>query len=1156
LLNREWKTASFETLSAWAMGVDKTSIVNQQLKRMFDMNPAIRMDLLPTATARTSAFSDKLAMAKLDTAADVVESMAMFYKKITRKDLPKDLLDAARTEAKTPSGILGPLAAEREVPTMKYAATPGARKQQIRIGEQLARETAKAEKSGAYADSLQKALDTVKNQIDKLTAQKDSIVNFTRSPTAKAKAQQLWTEVDAAKAALKAAQDQADSDIAALRKAQAERKAYREAVKAPAIGPTAADVAAHQDKVDQLTSSLNAAQAQYDESVSILNTIAQYRAAISKARGNAKRVAQRRLDGFLIANGSAGNVDALIARHRYTKDAGDQLLSTMRAELEALKANPPKAGARAPLPPKGLSNKDMQGLLAQAKASRAETKRLTAVLSPLEAKKAAFIKIIESKITPIANELKKLADARYKIGIKLKDATTKAAASQASVSAPLVRSVVPFVERPVLVPVLADVDRYIDLRLRSLGVEERSQIMEDIVGRMISDGTLYPNMRNLRANTSVRTAGNRATLAAEVRGGIGRLFESKGPKADTALHKLVFTVAQEAKRLQVPQDKLVDVIVNAVDARMSDIASSGLVEDVRDVMRGYGFTTMHNVSEGTKTELLGGFLGIDLNSPQILGVGRDFVEAMKKLEIQAASGELVSKLERLQTRNIAATENYGQLAAYLTMEGLAFSKSMAQSGLLAAGTAIQMPLLPLIPNGRYLGVNILTNPLIMLSTVGAGRAGAAIEGAAQQLVDVVTRRPANIPMFIDVNGRPWLQTDLDAAYLRNNIATTTADMNMAADFFESLKTELRVTSRAEGLEQKSWWRSAMNQLDPNQSNIFGRFAVECDMTMRKAVFASALRDGVPEVQAAKLAREATLDYGNIPSEIKTYANRYILFAAFQIASTKAMLESLANDPGTFIRVARFQMREHQMAGDWYYGDDSNRVRAFSLPVKTGPETDNIPAYLAGPQNPILSSYWQTISVLGWLGELFGTAGIGPEPVDWTSRGIEGAMEAQINPPTQAALGMISTPGEGAIGRLVPDDWVAALKTYPALWTLLKVQCSIEEVPMAPQSEERRRPGTPTFEGTPGIQYQFTSKAGYRRWQLYMLAATQARLGRTTTDVEKTMIAAGAGPQGYNPKYRALANPFLYYVGATTPVRGVTPQEIQRRALQTAEREVR
>jgi hypothetical protein len=72
----------------------------------------------------------------------------------------------------------------------------------------------------------------------------------------------------------------------------------------------------------------------------------------------------------------------------------------------------------------------------------------------------------------------------------------------------------------------------------------------------------------------------------------------------------------------------------------------------------------------------------------------------------------------------------------------------------------------------------------------------------------------------------------------------------------------------------------------------------------------------------------------------------------------------------------------------------------------------------------------------------------------------------------------------------------------------------------------------------------------------MYAATQARMGRTSTDTEKALIAGDVTKPGYNPKYRALANPFLYYVGAQTPLRGVTPEEIQRRALQTAEREVR
>lgn len=1138
LLSREWRTGSFETLSAWAMGVDKTKIVNDQLRIMFDMNPAVRLDLLPSQSARTQVFNDKVTMAKLTVAQDVVDAMAKFYKRITKKELAPELIAAARAEAMQPSGVMGVQAAERLTPTKLYAAEPAGVRAQSRIAQKLARETAKAEKATSYADSLKETVSKLDAEISKLNARKNDIINFTGAPARKAQAEQLWRDVAAAKTAAEDAERIATADREALSQAKAQRTAYREATKAARAAPDSSAVDALQSRIKSIEVQLADAQ----EAVAEMDAL---RAKFNKAKGKSQRSALAAMDAYAVAKGT--DFGSYYKEQSDLVQRGQSVLDQLRGELKAAQAAPPRPG---PVP-KGVSNADLKVLLDKAKASRSQAKKLAAELKPLEARKAKFISLIAEKVNPIAAQVKKLSDAKFKVAEKLRNASSKAASAQASVAAPLVRTVIPSVERPVMVPIIADIDRYVDLRLRSLGVEERGQIMEDIVGRMVADGTLYPNMRSLRANTSVRTAGNRATLAAEARGGIGRLLESKGPKADTALHNLVYTVAQEMKRLQVPQDKLVDAVVNAVDARMSDVVSSGLIEDIRDVMRGYGFSTMHNVSEGTKAELLGGFLGVDLNSPTVVAVGRDMVESLKKLELQAANGELVSKLERLQTQNIMASGNAAQLAMYLTLEGLAFLKSTAQSGLLAAGTAVQLLPLPLIPNGRYLGVNILTNPLIMLATVGPKRAAQAAEFAvgerASRLVDVVTRRPATVPMFVDVKGRPWMQADLEAAFLRNNITTTTADMNQAADFFESLKSDLRILSQSEGLKEMGWFRSnVLNQLDPTQSNIFQRFAVDCDMTMRKATFATAIRDGMTEQQAAKLAREATLDYGNIPDAVKTYANRYILFAAFQMASTKAMLEALANDPTTFIRVARLQMRQQQAVGNWYYGDDSNRVRMFVDATKTGPETDNMPAFIAGPQNPILSSYWQLISVLGWGSELFG-----PPSVDLASRGVEGVMEAQLQPVAQAALGVISSPGEGAIGRLVPDDWVSLLKTYPAAWEMMKAQCDIEEVPI-----EKRRPGTPTFEGTPGVQYQFTSKSGYRAWQMWMLAATQARVGRASSDFEKTLIAGGMGEEGYNPKYRALANPFLYAVGAQTPVRGVTPEEIQRRALQTVEREVR
>ena len=699
------------------------------------------------------------------------------------------------------------------------------------------------------------------------------------------------------------------------------------------------------------------------------------------------------------------------------------------------------------------------------------------------------------------------------------------------------------------VPLVAEVDRYINLRLRNLNQTERMEILESTFTRMLSEGTLYPNMTTFRAMQMTGTSGNRATLVEAVLGGLGRVWDQPAPgdPAGRAVWQLVKDASTGGDRNDVAA-----LLADVVDDAITEAVALPMAEQLRNTMRGYGFSTARAISKDDNDFILAQFLGAEINADGVLAVGRDFAEALQKLEVQAASGQLIAKLEDYQTRNLIAAQKAGDLAMYLLLEGLAFSKQMASQGLLAAGAALQTVVpLPLIPNGRYLGVNLLTAPLIMLSTLGGARTGAALAEVPRTLIDMVTPRPAGMVLFEDVAGRQWTKEMLEDAYQRANIYTTAADVDASASFMLDLFREARVMASTE-LRRADWVSQALAEMDPRRTGLWMRFAIETDLMFRKATFASALRDGMAEAQAAALARASVLDYGDIPDAIRQSVNRYILFASFQMASTKEMLGALARDPETFLRVARLQYRQQQQAGAWAYGEDSARMRVFAVPAGT---YDMVPAYLAGPQNPMLKAYGDLLGLVGFASEVAASVlpGMG-EPVDLTGRLVEGVLEQQIQPLLQVGVAAATTGGAGAIGRLVPDDWVSALRSNPAMWTVVRDYCDIEQVPMAPADKERRRAGAPTFAG--GAQYQFTSREGYRRFQLLQFAATQLRLARTSTDVARTLAAGGVWEEGGDPKYRAAANPVFYYIGLTTPLRSQRPEDIRQRALEQAQREIR
>jgi len=703
-------------------------------------------------------------------------------------------------------------------------------------------------------------------------------------------------------------------------------------------------------------------------------------------------------------------------------------------------------------------------------------------------------------------------------------------------------------------PLLSNIDRYLNLRLRNLGQPERVEVMQNALSAMLGNGSLYPELGTFRATTTTASSGNRATLVAELRGGVEALMVMRragAPPTDPA-QRFLYDLVDNALSAGFDSESIIGQLADAVDEVVEQSVTAPIADQLRQTMRGYGFSSSRTLTKEDKDALLGQFIGVDFNSPGVLAVGRDFSQAMQALEVQAANGQLIAKLQDYQTRNIIAAQQYGDLAKYLLLEGLAFSKQMASQGLLAAGGALQTVLpLPLIPNGRYLGVNLLTAPLIMLSTLGARRTGAALAEVPRTLVDMVTPRPANMPLFEGAGGTVWTKAKLEDAYSRANIYTTAADVDASTSFLLNLFRDARVVAGRE-LRQMSWAGRALAEMDPRRTNLWMRFAIETDLLFRKSTFASALRDGQTEAQAAELARASVLDYGDIPDAVKQTVNRYILFASFQIASTKEMLNALARDPETFIKVARLQYRQQEQAGAWAYGEDSARMRVVAVPAGT---YDMVPAYIAGPQNPMLKAFGDIVSAVGFASEVAAVVvpGMG-EPIDLPGRFVEGALEQQIQPALQAGVAMVTTGGAGAIGRVVPDAWVATLRTQPYVWTFVRDYCDIAEVGRAPFEAERRRPGAPTFANQ--TQYQFTTREGYRRFQLLEYLAVQFRVSRTSQDVARTLAAGGVWEEGGDPKYRAAANPFLYYIGLQTPLRAERPEDIQRRALEQAQREIR
>lgn len=294
---------------------------------------------------------------------------------------------------------------------------------------------------------------------------------------------------------------------------------------------------------------------------------------------------------------------------------------------------------------------------------------------------------------------------------------------------------------------------------------------------------------------------------------------------------------------------------------------------------------------------------------------------------------------------------------------------------------------------RFHGVNVLTAPLIM--TVTAPKyvltALKTMPKAATRFVKPVTEAlyPAmtkaqkslvkNVPytdtffnwmanrfsknpnkiMFVDKWGSPWTRARFEAAIQSSNIRFS----QVSFEFRQSILHELRRAAATKAnLGTASSLRQMLRWFDPMNKSLWTRFAEEADMAYREAVFAAAIKEGIPLAEAGTLARNALLDYGSISAEERRYIANNMLFYAFR---RKMMQETLATflRHGDSLKLLGAQMRhvqnQHKISDSWIREDDWQRTRMWS---KLSSEFDGVQNYTYGFASPPLESLLDFINV--------------------------------------------------------------------------------------------------------------------------------------------------------------------------------------------------
>jgi hypothetical protein len=564
-------------------------------------------------------------------------------------------------------------------------------------------------------------------------------------------------------------------------------------------------------------------------------------------------------------------------------------------------------------------------------------------------------------------------------------------------------------------------------------------------------------------------------------------------------------------------------------------------------MRRFGFTSF--ATPGAAGDVAADFLSIPFDEAFAYPHVPWMSDVLEDLRVAAANGTMIDALEDLHARTLLADGKYAEFALESVLDFIKATKQMSAYGLLSAGIVLGGPLgfMPAVPLARYIGLNILTAPLMMVGTLGGKYAteatGFAAREAGRRFVDTVSPRAPSDIIFRDVYGKEWTQEGFDALCEAFNIYLSRAEVDQTANVFKTVQRDLRVFASKEGVAKMPWYRQALSYMDWNREAPGMQFAVWTDSVMRRGAFAAALRDGHTPMEAAKLARASVLDYGEVPDVVKNSLNKYLLFATFRAASMGEIIRSVMQGRDEWMRVMRLQMRMHQAAGTWTFGSDHDKVRSFTA---EGPEFDYRRSAVAGPQEVFATGSVDIINGLAFAAAMAAETVDGDAGGDLMGRAIEGVLDENINPALQALLAVSQNARPTSRGRLVPDVWALALKNA-GLWDWAVTKFSISEVSSL-QERDERRPGAPEFDG---VQYVFTD-TGFRDFQAFSYLATVMTFNRATQDAWKTVAASAYPPDGYDPKYRGIVPAPAYLVGAATPIRIPSAEDIHQRALRRDE----
>jgi len=658
------------------------------------------------------------------------------------------------------------------------------------------------------------------------------------------------------------------------------------------------------------------------------------------------------------------------------------------------------------------------------------------------------------------------------------------------------------------------IKNHIDI-LSKVGEGQRIELIDNIV-QIMGDAT---------------NETKRASIYPELRSMKGSIVSNymKGP-----LESLKAELKTILRKANVPED-IIDDVHKDLYPQISDLMvfgtwdksrnkylstpTYGVIEDammqVRDYFEAQGIASNGRIITATIDQYPKKIAdAVVKNSPYIEAVGGiGLLEDYNRLLDLGRTGKLELTMDRLRK---ADQGGWGIVRSALLNVFDSFRR-MSSQGMLSG-----FP----YPNMIYHAQNIVTQPIIAAMTLGFGRMSKSYNSLALSLS--IAKRPKNSIALVTNSGRKYTAKELVDLTLEYNIGMTRADIELYLGNVDEILRNVDIKMTGEARQSIP----VLKEIDPRYRTEFSKFADECDMSYRRAVFFEALKEDMPIDQAVDLAQKSLLDYGAMGKREKALFNRAVLFWSFTRQSMSEFLNSISKavidgdgNHLALIKLARMQQRQHKSAGNDFYETDQQRARLYRMFVG---QSDNLPMYNYGFSNPYVEGLETIISIME-------TMALIPEVIQGRDRSAI-LDSLPLKPTYQLFFDLI----RGKDIKNVPPDFIYLSKSFgKKRWLFIKRFFHIEE-----KDPSKRRVQEPVF-GEQEVQYEFTRNGG-SSFRLYQIGTLLFGIDRFLREGSRTMMTL-EDPE--KMKRFATTNPLYYLFGIFRSLQTVDPESAMRKHQQ-------